>query len=80
VHWCRRRLERDRPNHAADFDPDTLQRAQRHPSMLVEGAEPILIDEWQRLPAAWDVVRRSVDEGFRPGRFSSLPGVRSVLG
>ncbi len=50
-------------------DPDTLQMAQRDPSKLATGTEPILIDEWQRLPAAWDVVRRSVDEEFRPGRF-----------
>ncbi|MCY4664172.1 MAG: DUF4143 domain-containing protein [Acidimicrobiaceae bacterium] len=50
-------------------DPDTLQAARRDPAMLSEGAEPILIDEWQRLPAAWDLVRRSVDEEFRPGRF-----------
>ena len=50
-------------------DPDTLKRARRYPAMLTEGAEPILIDEWQRLPAAWDLVRRSVDEEFRPGRF-----------
>ena len=58
-------------------DPDTLERAQRNPSMLSEGDEPILIDEWQRLPAAWDVVRRCVDEEFRAGRFlltgSALP-------
>ena len=61
-------------------DPDTLQRAQRNPSMLATGAEPILIDEWQRLPAAWDVVRRSVDEGFRPGRFLLTGSARpSVL-
>lgn len=50
-------------------DPDTLERARRDPGVLAAGAEPILIDEWQRLPAAWDAVRRSVDEGFRPGRF-----------
>ena len=60
-------------------DPGTLRRAQRNPSMLTEGGEPILIDEWQRLPAAWDVVRRSIDESFRPGRFlltgSALPSV-----
>lgn len=61
-------------------DPDTLQRAHRNPSTLAEGAEPILIDEWQRLPAAWDVVRRSVDEGFRPGRFLLTGSARpSVL-
>src|SRR5579859_6062675 len=37
---------------------------------LLEGAIPILIDEWQRLPASWDLVRRAVDEpGTPPGSF-----------
>jgi len=29
----------------------------------------VLIDEWQRLPQVWDVVRRQVDDGAGPGRF-----------
>ena len=32
------------------------------PARLVTGATPILIDEWQRVPEVWDVVRRAVDE------------------
>lgn len=36
---------------------------------LVAGSEPLLIDEWQYLPASWDRVRRAVDEGAPPGRF-----------
>ena len=28
---------------------------------LLVGEHPILIDEWQRLPAAWDLIRRAVD-------------------
>ena len=39
------------------------------PDRLVRGAEPILIDEWQRYPPAWDLVRRAVDARRRPGRF-----------
>jgi predicted AAA+ superfamily ATPase len=30
---------------------------------------PVLIDEWQRLPQIWDVVRRAVDDGAAPGSF-----------
>ena len=60
-------------------DPDTLQTARRDPAMLTKGAEPILIDEWQRLPAAWDIVRRSVDEKFRPGRFLLTGSARPNL-
>ncbi|MGH3949421.1 MAG: ATP-binding protein [Pseudonocardiaceae bacterium] len=29
----------------------------------------VLVDEWQRLPTVWDVVRRSVDRDPRPGHF-----------
>lgn len=30
---------------------------------------PVLIDEWQHVPATWDVVRRAVDSGASPGQF-----------
>ena len=37
----------------------------------------MLIDEWQRLPQMWDLVRRAVDDGAPPGSFlltgSALP-------
>ena len=36
----------------------------------MRGAEPILIDEWQRYPTSWDLVRRAVDARRRPGRFT----------
>jgi len=36
---------------------------------LASGARPVLIDEWQRLPECWDVVRRAVDEDSTPGQF-----------
>jgi len=35
--------------------------------VLAEG--PVLIDEWQQVPATWDVVRRAVDAGAPPGQF-----------
>ena len=42
------------------------------------GPTPILIDEWQRLPESWDLVRRAVDADRTPGRFlltgSATPG------
>lgn len=50
-------------------DPETLALALADPSRLVRGPEPILIDEWQRYPPAWDLVRRAVDDDPRPGRF-----------
>ena len=39
------------------------------PRRLTEGSPPILIDEWQRLPESWDLVRRAVDRDRSPGRF-----------
>jgi uncharacterized protein len=43
--------------------------AQADPSRLVRGEPPVLIDEWQRLPEAFDRVRRAVDESAPPGSF-----------
>ena len=36
---------------------------------VIGGDPPVLIDEWQRLPAVWDKVRRAVDRDATPGRF-----------
>ena len=58
-------------------DPETLDKVRANPHLLIRGKAPILIDEWQRYPASWDIVRRAVDEDFSPGRFiltgSALP-------
>ncbi len=61
-------LRRARTVHDLD-DPETLALALAEPSRLVRGPEPILIDEWQRYPPSWDLVRRAVDDDPRPGRF-----------
>jgi predicted AAA+ superfamily ATPase len=59
-------------------DPGQRAIAEAEPARLGVGAPPILIDEWQRLPVAWDIVRRSVDSDRTPGRFlltgSATPG------
>ncbi|HEV3358738.1 MAG TPA: DUF4143 domain-containing protein [Pseudonocardiaceae bacterium] len=39
------------------------------PERLDSSPTPILIDEWQRDPVAWDLVRRSVDRDSSAGRF-----------
>lgn len=40
------------------------------PARLVADQEPpVLIDEWQRLPASWDLVRDAVDAGAPAGQF-----------
>lgn len=50
-------------------DPGRLDLAEGDPRRLLEDETPILIDEWQRLPETWDLVRRAVDAGARPGSF-----------
>ncbi|MGH8824486.1 MAG: ATP-binding protein [Jiangellaceae bacterium] len=39
------------------------------PTRVDRALGPVLIDEWQRVPSVWDMVRRSVDHDPRPGRF-----------
>ena len=39
------------------------------PRRVTDGEPPVLIDEWQRLPVSWDLVRRAVDADPQPGRF-----------
>lgn len=59
----------DRPGALAVYGAD--------PGRLIAGAPPVLIDEWQRIPLSWDLVRRAVDDGAAPGSFiltgSALP-------
>ncbi len=50
---------------------DPAQRAiiEADPSRVLSGGPPVLIDEWQRVPATWDVVRRAVDGGCKASTF-----------
>lgn len=50
-------------------DPVQLELLMADPERIAELPGPVLIDEWQRLPRIWDVVRRGVDRDPRPGRF-----------
>jgi len=54
-------------------DPAQRAIAEADPHQVLDGAPPVLLDEWQRVPAIWDAVRRAVDQGAQPGRFL-LPG------
>ena len=36
---------------------------------LLEGETPLLIDEWQALPAVWDSIRSEVDRRAMPSQF-----------
>lgn len=50
-------------------DDAALAIARADPLRLAQGEPPVLIDEWQRLPSSWDVVRRAVDADFAGSRF-----------
>lgn len=39
------------------------------PEILLRRARPLLIDEWQKVPGVWDVVRRAVDDDHSGGQF-----------
>ena len=46
-----------------------LVTAKTKPSILLNGATPRLIDEWQDAPMLWDAVRTVVDGRQIPGQF-----------
>lgn len=50
-------------------DPSEAELLRASPERLTRLAEPVLIDEWQRVPPVWDRVRREVARDPRPGRF-----------
>ena len=50
-------------------DPSERAIAQADPGRILDGEPPVLLDEWQRVPETWDLVRRAVDEVRRAGRF-----------
>lgn len=61
-------MRRARTVHRLD-DPGQLEVIEGDPRRVTDGEPPVLIDEWQRLPASWDLVRREVDADPQPGRF-----------
>jgi uncharacterized protein len=40
-----------------------------YPDRLMSLQPPVLLDEWQRQPQVWDLVRRAVDDGAPAGQF-----------
>jgi len=68
-------------------DPDKsasyIAMADTKPSLLLQGATPRLLDEWQMAPVLWDAVRFEVDKRGIPGQFiltgSAVPADNVVL-
>jgi len=62
----------DRPAEAAAFNADA--------DVALDGLpEPVLLDEWQEVPAVLGAVKRAVDRESRPGRFLLTGSVRADL-
>lgn len=60
-----------------DIDENARRAAAVDPALVLEGAAPRLIDEWQIEPGIWNHVRRAVDDRRIAGQFvltgSSVP-------
>ena len=52
-----------------DEAKSNMKLAETKPSLLLRGATPRLLDEWQEAPVLWDAVRFEVDQRGEPGQF-----------
>lgn len=50
-------------------DPAQRELASADPSLPLSAPPPVLVDEWQHVPAVWDAVRRAVDRDPTPNRY-----------
>ena len=59
------------------------QLAELNPSMILQGATPRLIDEWQEVPSIWDATRAEVDYRHKKGQIiltgSSTPKTKGIM-
>lgn len=73
--WCGKTTTAERKSGSVIKmqDPDKregyLATLRTKPSLLLKGATPRLIDEWQVAPVIWDAVRHAVDERREKGQF-----------
>lgn len=65
--WASRNAARSEVLFDGDADARTL--AMVAPHLVLDGAEPRLLDEWQLAPEIWNQVRHACDETHRRGRF-----------
>ena len=73
--WCGKTTTAEQAASSALYlsDPAARQQytqlASLNPALLLEGAVPRLLDEWQTAPVLWDAVRYEVDHRRAPGQF-----------
>ena len=46
-----------------------IQLAQADPNELLKGDNPHLIDEWQKVPELWDIIRDDLDKDYQFGKY-----------
>lgn len=64
-----------------DIDVNAPQAAEIDPALVLAGATPRLLDEWQMVPALGNAVRAAVDDRSLDGQFiSARTGLREDLG
>ena len=86
--WCGKTTTAEQKANSVIYlnDNSTLQQninlAKIDPGMLLSGATPKLIDEWQEIPELWDAVRFEVDKRKDIGQFiltgSAVPVSKSI--
>ena len=73
--WCGKTSSAEEASQSVLYmqDPDTakanLLTAKTKPSLLLDGATPRLLDEWQVAPELWNAVRFAVDKRRANGQF-----------
>jgi len=73
--WCGKTSTAQQFSKSAIYMDDTvdgennIQIANLNPSLLLEGATPRLIDEWQLAPILFDAARREIDKRGASGQF-----------
>ncbi len=73
--WCGKSTTAEQQARSAVFMQDrqtsaqNIELAKNAPSLLLAGATPRLIDEWQVVPFIWDQVRYEVDRRSENGQF-----------
>jgi uncharacterized protein len=68
-------LQRARTVHRL-HEPAVRAIAEADPRLVLAAPYPVLLDEWQRVPALWDAVKTATDDDLAGGRFlltGSLP-------
>lgn len=60
--WCGKTWTARRHGASISYVDEQLELAQDDPSLMLLGEQPHIIDEWQRVPAIWNLVRHNIDE------------------